>query len=77
MSGNGNNTSPITQLLNSPEGQDVINTLWDTFWRTRNPIQALNSARQVAENNGVWDRAIVIVVMEVLDSIFRNFGERR
>jgi hypothetical protein len=70
-------TPPIVRLLQSPEGQDVIKALWDSYEQTRDPIVALDRAKRVAENNGVWNKGIVILVIEVLGSIFKNFGEKK
>lgn len=58
--------SQIERLIQSKEGQDVLQAFGASYANTQNFGQAFEAARQVAESNGVWIRAEVALFLEIL-----------
>jgi hypothetical protein len=70
-------TPLIVRLLQSPEGQQVLQTLGTSLAETGDVTQALERAKQVAERNGVWDTGKVALFIDALLLLMKNFGKKK
>jgi hypothetical protein len=64
------------RLLQSKQGQDVIEAFRASYDDTQDLAQAFEAAKQVAESNGVWIPFQIAFFLDILKIIADNVNRR-